>query len=87
MFAVLRYYVDGRADRELICLLTTVTDWTRAPAGVLAAGYHETWPHEGGNAQIKTSLRGPGRILRSKPRRWSVRRSMGIYWLTTLWPR
>ena len=63
---VIEYYIDGRADRELICLLTTITDWTHAPAGLLAAGYHERWSHEGGNAQIKTSLRGPGRILRSQ---------------------
>jgi hypothetical protein len=66
---VIEYYIDGRtdpADRELICLVTGVTDWTRAPAGVLAAGYHERWSHEGGNAQIKTGLRGPGRVLRSR---------------------
>ena len=63
---VIEYYVDGRSDRELVCLLTSITDWAHAPAGVLAAGYHERWSHEGGNAQIKTGMRGPGRILRSK---------------------
>jgi hypothetical protein len=63
---VIEYHVEGRSDRELVCLLTSITDWTCAPAGVLAAGYHERWSHEGGNAQIKTGMRGPGRILRSK---------------------
>lgn len=66
---VVEYYVEGRTDpaeRELICLLTSVTDWRQAPAGMLAAGYHERWSHEGGNAQIKTGLRGPGRVLRSQ---------------------
>jgi hypothetical protein len=63
---VVEYYIDGRADRELICLLTTITDWAHAPAGVLAAGYHERWQHEGSNDQVKTELRGPGRVLRSQ---------------------
>ena len=28
--------------------------------------YHQRWEHETGNAQLKTHLRGPGRVLRSK---------------------
>ena len=32
----------------------------------LAAAYHERWEHETGNAQLKTYLRGPGKVLRSK---------------------
>jgi len=56
---------DGSGRDELIALVTTITDRRRAPAAVLAAAYHERWEHETGNAQLKTYLRGPGKILRS----------------------
>jgi hypothetical protein len=56
---------DGDGERELICLVTTILDPRQAPAAVLAAAYHERWEHEGANAQVKTYLRGPGRVLRS----------------------
>jgi hypothetical protein len=55
-----------RADRELICLLTSILDPNDVPAQVLAQGYHDRWEHETGNDQLKTHLRGPGRILRSR---------------------
>lgn len=55
---------SGGAD-GLIALITTITDWQAAPAGVLAATYHRRWEHETANAQVKTALRGPGKILRS----------------------
>jgi hypothetical protein len=57
---------DGDGKGELIALITTITDHRRAPAAVLAAAYHERWEQETGNAQLKTYLRGPGRILRSE---------------------
>jgi hypothetical protein len=57
---------DGDGKGELIALVTTITDLRRAPAAVLAAAYHERWEHETGNAQLKTYLRGPGRVLRSE---------------------
>jgi hypothetical protein len=57
---------DGDGKDELIALVTTITDFREAPAAVLAAAYHERWEHESGNAQLKTFLRGPGRILRSE---------------------
>jgi len=57
---------DGDGRDELIALVTTITDRRRAPAAVLAQAYHQRWEHEAGNAQLKTSLRGPGRILRSQ---------------------
>jgi len=56
---------DGDGKDELIALVTTITDRRRAPAAVLAAAYHERWEHETANAQLKTCLRGPGKILRS----------------------
>jgi hypothetical protein len=66
---VVEYQIPDRgdeADRELICLLTTILDPTDAPALVLAQGYHDRWEHETGNDQLKTHLRGPGRVLRSR---------------------
>jgi hypothetical protein len=56
---------EGDGKGELIALVTTITGLRRAPAAVLAAAYHERWQHETGNAQLKTYLRGPGRVLRS----------------------
>ena len=57
---------DGDGTGELIALITTITEWPQAPAALLAQAYHERWEHEHGNRQLKTYLRGPGRILRSK---------------------
>jgi Insertion element 4 transposase N-terminal len=57
---------DGGGNGELIALVTTITDPRQAPAAVLAQAYHERWEHETGNAQLKTHLRGPGRVLRSR---------------------
>ena len=63
---VIEYEVTGRGGEEgLIALITTITDHQAAPAGVLAAAYHERWQHETANAQLKSVLRGPGKILRS----------------------
>ena len=53
------------APDELIVLVTTITDFRAATAQALAGAYHERWEHETGNAQLKTYLRGPGRVLRS----------------------
>jgi hypothetical protein len=57
---------DGNDDAEVIRLITTILDPADAAAGVLAGAYHERWEHETGNDQLKTHLRGPGRVLRSK---------------------
>ena len=57
---------DGDGKGELIALATTITDPRQAPAAVLAQAYHERWEHETGNAQLKTHLRGPGRVPRSR---------------------
>jgi len=64
---VIEYEVPDRdGDGELIALVTTITDPRQAPAASLASAYHERWEHEGTNAQLKTFLRGPGKVLRSK---------------------
>jgi hypothetical protein len=57
---------EGDGKDEIIALITTITEFTDAPAAVLARTYHQRWEHETGNAQLKTHLRGPGRILRSQ---------------------
>lgn len=57
---------DGDGKDEIIALITTITSFTAAPAPLLADAYHERWEHETGNAQVKTYLRGPGKILRSQ---------------------
>jgi hypothetical protein len=65
----IEYQVPDRAGNgkdEQVILITTITDWRAAPAAELARAYHQRWEHEGGNAQLKTYLRGPGRVLRSQ---------------------
>ncbi|MGH3875388.1 MAG: IS4 family transposase, partial [Pseudonocardiaceae bacterium] len=57
---------DGNGTGELIVLLTTIIDPAQARADELAAAYHQRWEEETGNDQLKTHLRGPGRVLRSK---------------------
>jgi hypothetical protein len=57
---------EGDGKGELIALITTITDVAAAPAPALAEAYHQRWEHETGNNQLKTHLRGPGRVLRSK---------------------
>lgn len=66
---VIEYEVPDRAGNgtgELIVVLTTITDPAQARADELAAAYHQRWEEETGNDQLKTHLRGPGRVLRSR---------------------
>lgn len=57
---------DGAGTGDTIRLITTITGPATAPALVLAGAYQQRWEHETGNHQLKTFLRGPGRVLRSK---------------------
>jgi hypothetical protein len=57
---------DGDGSGELIALITTITDPAAASAQELAQAYCQRWEEETGNDQLKTCLRGPGAILRSK---------------------
>jgi len=57
---------EGDGKGELIALVTTITGPRHASAAALARAYHERWEHETGNAQLKTYLRGPGKVLRSQ---------------------
>jgi hypothetical protein len=56
----------GNGTGELIALLTTITEPADASADELAAAYHTRWEQETGHDQLKTHLRGPGRVLRSR---------------------
>lgn len=57
---------DGNGTGEIITLLTTITDPGDARADELAAAYHQRWEEETSNDQLKTHLRGPGKVLRSR---------------------
>jgi hypothetical protein len=57
---------DGDGSGELIALITTITDPAAASAQELAEAYCQRWEEETGNDQLKTCLRGPGAVLRSK---------------------
>jgi len=57
---------EGNGTAELIVLLSTITDPVAARADELAATYHQRWEEETGNDQLKTHLRGPGKVLRSR---------------------
>jgi hypothetical protein len=66
---VIEYTVPDRVGAghgELIVLLSTITDPNQARADELAGAYHQRWEHETANDQLKTHLRGPARVLRSK---------------------
>ena len=59
----------GNGTGELIVLLSSILEPSGddgARADELAAGYHERWEQETANDQLKTHLRGPGRVLRSQ---------------------
>jgi hypothetical protein len=64
---VIDYRLEGIPGVEpLYRLLTTVLDPTAAPAGELAALYHERWEIETAFDELKTHLRGARIVLRSK---------------------
>jgi hypothetical protein len=59
-------YRAGNGKNERLVLVTTITDPGQASAAALAQAYHRRWEHETGNQQLKTYLRGPGKVLRSQ---------------------
>jgi len=64
---VIEYEIPDRdGDGELIALVTTITDPAAASSQELAQAYSQRWEEETGHGQIKTCLRGPGAVLRSK---------------------
>lgn len=65
---VVDYTVPDRKG-ERIRLIISILDPAQATAEELARCYHDRWEAETGIDQLKTHLRGPGRILRSRTRR------------------
>jgi Insertion element 4 transposase N-terminal/Transposase DDE domain len=64
---VIDYRLEGIAGAEPIYrLVTTILDRAEAPAGELAALYHERWEIETALDELKTHLRGAKIVLRSK---------------------
>ena len=64
---VIEYRLEGVEQSEpLYRLMTTITDAEMAPAEELAALYHERWEIETALDELKTHLRGPRTVLRSK---------------------
>ena len=64
---VIEYRLEGIEGAEpLYRLVTTILDHELAPAGELAALYHERWEIETAFDELKTHLRGARIILRSK---------------------
>ena len=57
---------DGNGTGEVITLLSTVIDPADARADELAAAYNQRWEQETAHDQLKTHLRGPGKVLRSR---------------------
>ncbi len=72
LIRVIEYEVPdrvGNGSGELIALLSTITDLdgaNGARADELASAYHQRWEEETANDQLKTHLRGPGKVLRSR---------------------
>jgi hypothetical protein len=64
---VIDYRLEGIEGAEPIYrLATTILDSGKAPAGELAALYHERWEIETAFDELKTHLRGANIVLRSK---------------------
>jgi Insertion element 4 transposase N-terminal/Transposase DDE domain len=64
---VVEYRLQGVVGAEpLYRLVTTILDPAQAPAGTLAALYHERWEIETALDELKTHLRGARVVLRSK---------------------
>jgi len=63
---VVEYKLKWQRGGEVYRLVTTILDPLKAPAAELAALYHERWEIETSLGEVKTVLRGPGIVLRSK---------------------
>lgn len=81
---VIEYTLEGAPDcspERPYRLLTTIMDPTSAPAEELARLYVERWEIETTFGELKTTLRGAGRVLRSK-KADGVKQEIWAYLLT-----
>jgi hypothetical protein len=63
---VIEYMVTNRGVTETIRVITSITDYTLAPALTLAELYAERWEHELTFDEMQTHQMHPGRVLRSR---------------------
>lgn len=64
---VIEYRVKNpEGEDQDIRLITSILDWTAAPAAELAQLYHERWEFETALDEFKTHLRGASTVLRSQ---------------------
>jgi hypothetical protein len=63
---VIEYKFSWQRNTEVYKLVTTIFDYEQAPAEELGALYHERWEIETSLGEVKTYMRGPGIVLRSK---------------------
>ena len=63
---VVEYDVPDRDGQELVRLITNITDPDALTAAELVGAYHQRWREETANGQLKSALRGPRKVLRSK---------------------
>jgi hypothetical protein len=66
MFSLTVTGAGGSRRSEPYRLITTLLDPAEAPAAEVAACYAQRWEAETGYRELKVTLRGPGRVLRSK---------------------
>jgi hypothetical protein len=66
MFTLTVTGADGSRRSEPYRLITTLLDPAEAPATQVATCYAQRWEAETSYRELKVSLRGPGRVLRSK---------------------
>jgi hypothetical protein len=57
---------EGDGKDELIALITTILEWTDAPAAVLAQAYHERWGARDREQAAQDLPARPGKVLRSE---------------------
>ncbi len=76
---VIEYRLEGVEDPEpLYRLLTTILESSDGPAEELAALYHERWEIETAFDELKTHLRGPRILLRSKTPNLVLQEAYGL---------
>ena len=63
---VIEYMVTNRGETETIRVITSIMDYTLAPALTLAGLYAQRWEHELTFDEMETHQMHPGRVLRSR---------------------
>jgi hypothetical protein len=56
--------VPRRSGGDVVGLVRSVSSQAGSAAPVVVSTYNQRWEHEPANDQLKTHLRGPGKVLR-----------------------